>query len=177
MTFLIVVLIIILLPFVLALFAGDDFSIERSITIDHPVHGVFNYIRFLGNGEEYNKWMMADPSMKKEQRGADGSVGSVYAWDSTDKKVGQGEQEIIALSENKRIDYEIRFMRPFKGVSGSALETTPLSGDQTQVKWIFSGKKNYFMKVIHIALNLEKALGKDLAISLGSLKNRLEKNA
>ncbi len=117
---------------------------------------------------------MMDPGMKKEFKGTDGTVGFVYSWDSTNKNVGKGEQEIIKLEEGSRVDYEIRFFKPFQGVSYAWITTESLNPNQTMVNWSFRGMRNYPMKVMHKILNLKRVLGRDLQTSLHNLKSVLE---
>jgi uncharacterized protein YndB with AHSA1/START domain len=171
---LIVVAALLLILLISAAFLKKDYIIEREITINKPVQVVFDYIKPLKNAVTYNKWVMMDPNLKREYSGTDGTVGFVSAWDSENKQVGKGEQEITKIKEGERIDYEIRFEKPFKGTSFAYLVTTP-AGNQTNVKWAFLGVRNYAMKIFHLILNLEKALGKDLSTSLTNLKNILEK--
>jgi len=173
MIILYIVLAGIAIPFILAIFVKDQFTIERSININQPKDVVFSYIKLLKNQDHYSKWVMTDPAMKKVFTGVDGTVGSTYAWDSENKHVGKGEQEIMAISDN-RIDAEIRFERPFKGVATTALEGISLSPTETKVTWTFVGNKNYVMKVMHMVLNLAKVLGKDIQESLVMLKANLE---
>lgn len=171
----IIIAIIILIPLIGAAFLSNDYVIEKEIVINKPNQEVFDYIKILKNQEQYNKWVMRDPNQKIELRGTNGTVGFVMAWDSHDKGSGKGEQEIIGMTEGKRIDYEIRFERPFKNTSGSYFVTEPVSANQTRVKWAFTGNRAYGMKLMHFAFNLPKLLGKDLQASLGNLKNVLEK--
>jgi hypothetical protein len=53
--------------------------------------------------------------------------------------------------------------------------TESSAGNQTRVKWIFDGLRNYPMKIMHLVLNLKKMLGRDLQTSLDNLKAVLEK--
>ena len=175
MTILIIILILISIPFILALFMPEEYLIEKQVTINKPRQVVFDYIKLLRNSENYNKWVMMDPNMKKEFRGTDGTVGFVYTWNSTNRNVGQGEQEIIKLADGQRVDYEIRFIRPFQGTSYAWLMTESISPNQTMVNWSFRGMRNYPMKVMHKVLNLKKMLGRDLQTSLHNLKAVLEK--
>src|SRR5690349_21451901 len=105
MTTTIIVLIVIAIPFVLAVFQSNEYSIAREITIDKSKAEVFDYVRILKNSDQYSKWVMTDPAMKKEYRGTDGTIGFTYAWDSTNKNVGKGEQEIKQINDGQRIDY------------------------------------------------------------------------
>jgi len=171
----IIILIIIAIPLVLASFLSEDYAIERDIVINRPRQEVFDYVKYLKNAGTYNKWVMTDPNLRKTFSGVDGTTGFVYGWDSDDKNVGQGEQEIKSIREGQRIDYELRFVKPFKGLSYAHIVTEPAAGDQTNVKWVFNGKRNYPMRIFHLLFNLKKVLGRDLQTSLGNLKTVLEK--
>lgn len=106
--------------------------------------------------------------------GTDGQVGFIYKWDSQNKQVGQGEQEIIKMEENRRVDYELRFIRPFPNTSFGAMTVEPAS-QGSNVKYIFKGPNKYMMRVMQIVLNIKKMLGRDMMITLTNLKNILEK--
>ena len=106
--------------------------------------------------------------------GTDGTVGFVSAWDSELNQVGKGEQEIISLQEGRRVDYEIRFEKPFKNISYAYISTIGLSDSSTEVLWVFKGKRNLLMKLLHLVFNLPKTLGKDLSESLANLKRIME---
>ncbi|HET6226357.1 MAG TPA: SRPBCC family protein [Bacteroidia bacterium] len=166
---------LIVLLLVIGLFLKKAFHIERSILINKSKPEVYNYLRILKNGEHFNKWTMTDPNMKKTLTGTDGTVGFTYAWDSTNKNVGAGAQEIIKLKENARIDYELRFERPFKNTAFSSLILDDATPGQTKVTWTFHGVMPYPFNLIHALLGLSKMLGKDLEISLLNLKKQLEK--
>ena len=86
---LIVIVVIIAIPFVIALFTKREYAVEKEILINKPSQEVFDYIKLLKNEERYNKWVMADPTMKREYKGVDGTPGFVYAWDGNDH-VGAG---------------------------------------------------------------------------------------
>ncbi|MFI5153822.1 MAG: SRPBCC family protein [Chitinophagales bacterium] len=115
--------------------------------------------------------------MKKGFIGTDGTAGFVYSWDSTNKNVGAGEQEITGITEGERVNYGIRFIRPFRGVSNAWIAMEAMSTNQTKVDWVFKGVRNYPMKLLHGVLNLKKVLGKDLQTSLDNLKEIMEKQA
>lgn len=159
--------------FIWAAFMPTRYTIERAIVINKPQSEVFNYIKLLKNQDYYSKWVMTDPAMKKEFTGTDGTAGFIYAWDSENKQAGKGAQEITKVT-GSGIETEVRFEKPFKGISHTALETQAVSPTQTKTIWKFIGDKNYMMKVMHLLLNLEKVLGKDMQTSLITLKNNLE---
>jgi uncharacterized protein YndB with AHSA1/START domain len=159
---------------VIALFTKKSYSIARETVISKPVTEVFNYVKCLKNQDHFNKWVMTDPDMKRDFKGTDGTVGFVYAWNGN-KKAGEGEQEITNVVEGKRMDSQVRFVRPFKGVSETYYETDSQSPNQTKVSWGVSGKMNYPMNIMLLIMNMEKMMGKDMETSFGNLKEILEK--
>ena len=163
---------LIALLLVVALFIKKEYTIQREITINKPKREVFTYIKHLKNQEHYSKWVMADPNMKKEYHGTDGTIGFVYAWDGNDQ-AGQGEQEIKQIIEGERLDLEIRFIRPFAGVAQTPFTVEALSENQTRVKWGMRGGNPYPLNLMHLII--DKVLGADLEVSLVNLKNILEK--
>ena len=170
---LIVVIIIIAIPLIIALFVKKEYSIQREITINKPQQEVFNYVKYLKNQDNYSKWVMTDPAMKKDFRGTDGTEGFVYAWDSKNKNAGKGEQEITKIMEGKRLDIEVRFEKPFEGIATTPIETEEISENETKVKWRMNGKNKYPMNFMN--LFMDKMLGSDLETSLTNLKGILEK--
>jgi len=166
---------VLIVLFIAAAFASEDYIVHSDIVIDKPVPDVFDYVKYLKNQAYYNKWVMIDPEVKKEFKGTDGTVGFFYSWDSKNNQVGAGEQIITGITPNKKVEYGLRFIRPFQGEAVSYIETDAVSSALTKVTWTFKGKRTYMMKVMHIAMNLPKMLTKDLSMSLGHLKTVLEK--
>jgi len=163
---------------IIGLFSKKRYTIEREIDINKPRQVVFDYIRYLKNQDYYNKWVMMDPNMKKSFDGNDGTGGFVYAWDGNNK-AGAGEQEIKKIVEGRRIDIEVRFKRPFKGVAQTYMETGSGSNagtiqDCTRVKWAIGNQMGYPMNLMLLFINMDKLLGRDIEISLSNLKAILE---
>ncbi|KIC93576.1 SRPBCC family protein [Flavihumibacter solisilvae] len=166
------------LLFLIALFTRRNYSIERSVLISRPVGEVFQYLRLLKNQDNYNKWVMIDPAMKKHFTGVDGSEGFIYRWDGYNK-AGAGEQEIKSIVTDSSIKTEVRFSRPFKGVAKSLLETgsfdtPPDTSGTTIVKWTFSSELKYPANILLLLKLIEKTLSRDLEVSLANLKSNLE---
>jgi uncharacterized protein YndB with AHSA1/START domain len=165
---------IILLLLIIAAFLRKEYTVERVATINRPVTEVFDYIKYIRNQDNYSKWVMADPAMKKEFRGTDGTRGFVYAWDSTNKQVGKGEQEITAVVEGNELASEVRFIKPFEGKAVSSMRTSTAGGG-TETRWKLTGIMKYPMNIMLLFMNIEGMLGKDMEVSLSNLKKLLEK--
>lgn len=163
---------LIILLLLIALFIKKEYSVRCEILVSVPVDKAFDYLRQLKNQDQFNKWVMVDPDMKREFRGSDGTVGFVYSWNGN-KKAGEGEQEITKIEEGKSIDTEIRFVRPFPSVAYATISTEQATGSQTKVIWSNAGTMNYPMNIMRsMIVNM---LAKDMDTSLANLKKILEK--
>jgi uncharacterized protein YndB with AHSA1/START domain len=165
---------IIALPLIAALFLKTHYSVVRSITIERPNAQVFDYIKHLKNQDNFSKWAMMDPDMKKTYRGEDGMAGFVSAWASENPDVGVGEQEIIKITPNERVDFELRFLSPFEATEPAYMTTKPVSDTSTQVDWGFSGHMDYPMNLMLAVMDFETMIGNDLQEGLNNLKQVLE---
>jgi uncharacterized protein YndB with AHSA1/START domain len=171
-TILLVVTGFIALLLIIALFMKRDHYVRREIIINAPRQKVFDYLKLLGNQEKFNKWAMADPGRNRELSGTDGTVGFTISWNG-DKRVGEGEKEIMNIVEGKKVETQIRFVRPMATTANVILETESLSDNQTKVYMSNAGTLKYPMNLmIPIA---ERKFPKDMDISLSTLKSILEK--
>lgn len=149
-------------------------QIEKSIEINKTKKEVFDFLKFTTNQNQFSVWNMKDPSQKVTQKGVDGSIGFVYSWDSEDKSVGAGSQEIKGLTEGEKIQYELRFERPMKNVAFSQFLLKEIAPGKTQVTWDFKGPTKFPMSLFTPIF--KNMLGKDMSKSLDNLKNKLESN-
>jgi hypothetical protein len=153
------------------IFMKKTHYVKREIVIHAPLDTVFNFLKLLKNQEQFNKWAQADPNRNWEFKGTDGTVGFVIAW-SGNKKAGEGEKEIMNIVDGKRIETEIRFVKPMKMTAQVIMETEAISENQTKVAFINTGIINYPLNIfIPMA---EKNFPKDLDASLLTLKKLLE---
>ncbi|MDD4088019.1 MAG: SRPBCC family protein [Bacteroidales bacterium] len=169
-----VIVTIILIFLVIALFVDRNYSVERNVIINKPIAEVFDYVRYLKNQDNFSKWAMMDPEMQKWYRGTDGQPGFVSAWKSEKKNVGAGEQEILRIEEDKRIDYELRFLEPFESTQQAYITTTAIDSMQTRVAWGFNGHMAYPSNLMLLFMDFEEIVGDDFQTGLDKLKNELE---
>src|SRR5690242_6697355 len=124
---------IISLLLLLALFIKKEHYVKREIIINAPQQKVFDFLRLLKNQDQFNKWATVDKKNRKEEfKGTDGTVGFIYSW-SGDKSAGQGEKEIMNIVEGKKVETEIRFVKPMRVSARVIFETQSLSENQTGV--------------------------------------------
>ena len=166
---------IVILALVVALFVKKDYAVEREVTINKPIAVVFDYIKHIKNQDQYSVWNRLDPASKKTYTGTDGTVGFISGWESTNKNVGKGEQEITNITENDRIDMKLRFKEPFEAEDEAYMVTESKGENETKVKWGFKGRMAYPMNIMLLFMDMEGMLGKDLQGGLDTLKTTLEK--
>jgi hypothetical protein len=171
-TILLIVISIIVLLLVIAFFMKKEHYVKREINIHAPQQKVFDYIRLLKNQDHFNKHAMAAPDRKREFKGTDGTPGYIYSW-SGNKEAGEGEKEIKAIIEGKRIEMEIRFVKPMAATASIIMDTESLSATETKVGWSNAGVLKYPVNIL-IPI-MEKSVAKDMDSSLITLKNILEK--
>jgi hypothetical protein len=157
-----------------ALFIKKSYTIVRSVVIDRPLQTVFDYVKFLKNQDNFSVWATMDPNMKKDFKGTDGTVGFLSSWESDNKKVGVGEQEIISIDPLEQIGFQLRFIKPFPGVADASMLTSAVSEHQTQVTWRFDSAMAYPMNAMLLFMNMDQLIGNDLAKGLDNLKAVLE---
>ena len=162
---------IIVFLLVAAFFMKKEHYVKREIVVNAPVQKVFDFLKLLKNQEKFNKWTKADSNRNWEFKGTDGTVGFIISWNGN-KDVGEGEKEIISIVEGKRIETQIRFVRPMKMTADVIMETESLSEKQTKVFLINTGTLKYPMNIM-IPL-AERMFPKDMDSSLSTLKNILE---
>jgi effector-binding domain-containing protein len=171
---LIALVIIIAIPLGAALFINGEYDVEREITINQPKAMVFDYVRYLKNQDKFSVWAKMDPNMKKGFEGIDGTVGCFSTWDSEIDSVGKGEQEIKKIIKGERIDFELRFLKPFEATDNAYFITDSIGENQTKIKWGFDGKMNYPMNLMLLFMDMEGMLAPSLEEGLENLKNILE---
>ncbi|HLN52336.1 MAG TPA: SRPBCC family protein [Lentimicrobium sp.] len=166
---------IIALVLIVALFVKKEYAVERGIVINKPQAVVFDYVKYLKNQDNYSVWAKMDPAMKREYRGTDGTVGFVAAWDSENKHVGKGEQEITGIVEGEKIDYQLRFFEPMESQDHTYFTLANEGENSTKIIWGFDGKINYPMNLMLLFMDMEKMLAPDLEQGLTNLKEIVEK--
>ena len=167
---------LIALLLIIALFMKKEHYVKREIIINAPRQKVFDFLKYLKNQEKFNKWAKDDPDRNWQYKGTDGTVGFIISWNGN-KNVGEGEKEIINIIEGKKIETQIRFVRPMATIANVIMETESISNpgntqEQTKVSMSNAGTLNYPMNIM-IPM-VEKMFPKDMDTSLLTLKNILE---
>jgi len=148
------------------------FDVSCDMIIEKPLGEVFNYVKHLRNQEKYSVWVMADPNIRLDYKGVDGTVGFISSWSSDNKNVGVGAQEIKAVKEGERYDVELRFEKPFKATNQAYTTTVGLDEKRTRVTTVFTGSNPFPMNLM--VPMIRKMLLKDMNKNMANLKGILE---
>ncbi len=157
----------------LALIAPKTYDVNRSVEIGRPKSEVFEYIKYLKNNDTWSPWARKDPNMDKKFTGTDGEVGAISYWNGN-KDVGEGEQEITKIIPGKRIEGQLRFLKPWKSTSDCYFDVEPGTNNGTKVTWGFKGNNKFPMSIMMLFMSMDKMVGKDFEEGLSTLKSQME---
>src|SRR6476660_7580258 len=152
---------------------SKEMIIKKNVSINKSIGEVFAFLKQTKNQDRFSVWNMKDPGMKKDYSGTDGTKGFVYSWDSKDKNVGAGSQEITNISEGNRIDYELKFIRPMQNTAAASFILNKNDESNTSVTWTFRCPTKFPMSLFTPIF--KNMLGKQLNTGLQNLKELLEK--
>ena len=139
---------IIVLALIAAAVMPKKMQVESEVVINKPISEVFNFVKMIENQKYYSIWVMRDPNVKVSYIGNDGTLGAYSSWESEMDEVGVGQQEIIALEENKRIEYELRFKVPFEATDTAYTLVEVIDSTHTRVINGFRSKMPYPMNLM-----------------------------
>ena len=174
MTFIYILAAVVVLIILLWAFAPKKYNVNRSTLINKSRAEVFEYLKYIKNQDDWSPWQKRDPDMKRKFTGEDGTVGFISWWDSDHKQVGSGEQEIVGLKPNDRIESALRFLKPWKSESMGYFDLSDAENGATKVVWGFNGNNKPPMNIMMLFFNMDKAVGKDFEEGLAELKRVLE---
>jgi hypothetical protein len=170
-----IILLIAIAIIVLGSYLKNDYKIVREIRIRKPKQQIFEYIKLLRNQNEYSYYNRKDPNTVKSYSGTDGEVGFTYSWSSKINSIGTGTQTISKIIEGDEICCTIQFTKPLPLKSLASIALTAIDENETKVTWTFSSFYKFPLNIIIIFVDLEKLIGKDIASSLVTLKENLER--
>ncbi|MGE0341302.1 MAG: SRPBCC family protein [Xanthobacteraceae bacterium] len=132
-----------LFPYVVGLFLPRRYVVTREVVVKKPAREVFDFMKLLKNQERYSTYAQADPAMKIQYAGTDGTPGATVSWDSKDKNVGKSEQEIKTLEDGRKIEIEIRFERPFQSTDPLLTEIEAIDANTSRIRNTYRSKIRY----------------------------------
>jgi hypothetical protein len=158
---------------IIAAMKPNSFRVERSIEINAKPEKIFPFINDYHKWTQWSPYENLDPNLKRTYSGAIEGKGSIYEY-SGNSKAGEGRMEITEVSNLRKINMTIDFIRPMK--THNFLEFTFKGNDNsTNVTWAMYGSNGLIGKVFTMFVNMDNLVGKDFEKGLASLKNIAEK--
>lgn len=147
----------------------SGFHVERSIQIAASPEQVFDSVADFRTWSTWSPWLIADPDAQVTISPKADEVGATYAWQG--EVVGAGEIEHQRLDRPRRIEDQLRFLKPFPSRSRVVFEIQPV-GDQSQLTWHMWGSLPWFM--FWMRSMMQTFIGMDYARGLKMLKEWIE---
>ena len=173
LTALIIIAILIFAFLVIASMKPNSFSLRRSMDMKASTDEVFAQLNDFKNWGAWSPWEKMDPDLKRNFSGSASGKGAYYSWIGN-KKVGEGNMEIIRSVPSSNIELNLNFLKPFKASNITEFKITP-KGNMTNVNWEMRGPLNLMMKIMHMFMDMDKMVGKDFEAGLANLKSIVEK--
>jgi DNA gyrase inhibitor GyrI len=145
------------------------FHVQRSIEIDAPAEQVFDSVADFTTWPTWSPWLPIDADAKVTYSDQQGAVDSWYRW--TGDVVGQGEMQHARLDRPRRIEDELRFIKPFKSRSDVVFELEP-RGNTSRITWHMNGKLPFFLAFMKSSM--EMYISMDYHRGLTMLKEYIE---
>ncbi len=142
-----------------------QFSLSRTTVIDAPTETVYSNVRDFKQWPIWSPWLIAEPSCKV----TNAQDGKSYRWEGD--IVGSGEMEVIGEESNRKIDYRLTFLKPWKSVASVSFDFHH-KGGSTETTWSMNSSLPFFMfwmKNMMIAM-----IGMDYQRGLTMLKDYIE---
>lgn len=127
-----IVILIVLLFVVIGVTMPNDYSIERSITVNADAETVFAYIGDLQKWEEWGPWHESDPTIKTTYSEETAGVGASQTWTGDS---GGGRLSFTAWEKDKRVDYEMVFVEGDTETPATGAVFIEESGEGVEVTW------------------------------------------
>ena len=138
---------------------ASTYTVQRTRRVDAPPGRVYGLIADFHEWPKWSPWEDADPDLRRDYSGAASGRGAVYSW-SGNRKAGKGRMEIVDVDDDRRVDLDLSFERPFTSESRISFLLTP-AGDGTDVTWQMTGTRPLLMRLAGPLLDMDKLVGKD----------------
>jgi len=170
---LVVVAALVVSVLVVAAVRPDDFSVQRSASIQAPPEKIYPMLADFRQWPAWSPWEKLDPEMKRTLGGPASGPGATYAWQGS-SKVGAGRMEIKEVTAPAQVRIQLNFIKPFEGHNVTDFAIVP-RGDTTEVTWLMRGPAPFVSKLMGVFVDMDKMIGKDFETGLANLKAAAEK--
>jgi Polyketide cyclase / dehydrase and lipid transport len=168
----VVVVVLVAAVLVVAALRPNDFSVQRSATINAPPEKIQPMLVDFRQWPAWSPWEKLDPEMKRTLAGPASGPGASYAWQGSGK-VGAGRMQIKDAAPSK-VTIQLDFSKPFEAHNTAEFTLVP-RGDATEVTWLMRGPAPFVSKLMGVFVDMDTMIGKDFEAGLANLKAAAEK--
>ena len=141
------------------------FTVKKSILINAPLEKVYASVRDLRQWTKWSPWLIVEPECESTYT----DDGKTCGWDG--RIIGSGEMEITSEEANQSIDYQLRFLKPWKSISSANFSFSQKEG-QVEAIWTMHGSVPFFM--FFMKSMMSAFVGMDFERGLKMLKDYME---
>ncbi len=141
------------------------FHVDKSITINKPINEVYNTLNDYSKWTPWSPWLITEPDARVTVAPDNKS----YEWQG--KVTGEGNMKIYNEVENKKIEIDLTFLKPWKSTAKTWFDLSE-DGQGTKVHWKMDSSLPFFM--FWMKNMMTEMIGMDYNRGLGMLKEYVE---
>lgn len=175
--FLFIIAILLVVFIVLAMIGPNDYSVSRTVNINAPESMVYAQVSSLEKMNSWAPWGEEDSEMTSEIHGQDGTVGAYSRWEGPE--AGVGEQKLVKLEENSRVETQLRFIEPWEDEASAYFDVKGNEDGTTSLTWGMTGGQNMMLRAMSMipGMDMDSQIGPMFEKGLGTLKTMTEAEA
>jgi hypothetical protein len=162
---------ILLILLVLGFIAPKEYVSKREILIHAPKAHI--YSRYISSLEGLHSWrtlLKNDSTSRVDYKGTPGTVGSKAEWTASYGSHG-GREEVIRVIPLKRIEFKIRYIKPWESLNHADISIEEKGDSQCIVTYRFEGHNPFPFNIQHLFMNMDFKMGSRLMRDLECLKD------
>ncbi len=141
------------------------FNVNRKTTIKSSPNKIFSVLNDLSTWKNWSPWLIMEPEASVNVANDNKS----YDWDGS--RVGSGNMKVTGEDENKSVDYDLNFLKPWKSEAKVRFELKE-QGEETEVTWVMDSSLPWYM--FWMIGMMDAWVGMDYERGLGMLKEYVE---
>jgi uncharacterized protein YndB with AHSA1/START domain len=115
---------------------------ERSVIVNASAEKVFSYLVDFEKFGRWSPWLILEQVANTSLVGTPGTIGHGQTWKGT--VTGEGSQVISGIVKNKRVDFDLEFLKPWKSKSKAWFELEEQQGG-VKVTWSLRSSLPFFL--------------------------------
>ena len=118
------------------------FHVETATQINAPHNRVHATLVDFNSWPIWSPWLYLERDAILTYEGTRGEPGHAYTWSGD--KIGSGSMSLVSSTERK-INYKLRFLKPFKSQADVSFDLAVVDDNKTQVSWLMDSSLPFFM--------------------------------